>query len=40
MSTSDAGGRTEIISSVSVEVARRQPDGTWLRVIDQPNVLG
>ncbi len=25
MSISDAGGRTEIISSVSVEVARRQP---------------
>ena len=24
----------------TVEVARRQPDGTWLWVIDQPNVLG
>jgi ketosteroid isomerase-like protein len=23
----------------TVEVARRQPDGTWLWVIDQPNVL-
>ncbi len=28
-----AGGAT-------VEVAHRQPDGTWLWVIDQPNVLG
>lgn len=25
---------------VTVEVARRQADGTWLWVIDQPNVLG
>ncbi|MGW5646737.1 YybH family protein [Saccharopolyspora sp. NPDC003752] len=25
---------------VTVEVARRQPDGTWLWVIDQPNLLG
>jgi hypothetical protein len=24
----------------TVEVARRQPDGTWLWAIDQPNVLG
>ena len=24
----------------TVEVARRQADGTWLWVIDQPNVLG
>ncbi len=24
---------------VTVEVARRQPDGTWLWVIDQPNVI-
>jgi hypothetical protein len=24
--------------TVTVEVARRQPDGTWLWVIDQPNV--
>lgn len=29
-----------IISGVSVEVTRQQPDGTWLRIIDQPNVLG
>jgi ketosteroid isomerase-like protein len=25
---------------VTVEVARRQPDGTWLWVIDQPNATG
>ncbi|MFD2767119.1 YybH family protein [Micromonospora eburnea] len=25
---------------VTVEVARRQDDGTWLWVIDQPNLLG
>ena len=24
----------------TVEVARRQPDGTWLWVLDQPNILG
>lgn len=24
----------------TVEVARRQPDGRWLRVLDRPNVLG
>ncbi len=33
-STRLAGG------GATVEVARRQPDGTWLWVIDQPNVLG
>jgi ketosteroid isomerase-like protein len=32
-STRLAGG------GATVEVARRQPDGTWLWVIDQPNVL-
>jgi len=26
--------------NATVEVARRQPDGTWLWVIDQPSVLG
>jgi ketosteroid isomerase-like protein len=26
--------------AVTVEVARRQPDGTWLWVIDQPDVIG
>jgi ketosteroid isomerase-like protein len=25
---------------VTAEVARRQPDGTWLWVLDRPNVLG
>jgi len=25
---------------VTVEVARRQPDGTWLWAIDQPSLLG
>ncbi|MFC9997904.1 YybH family protein [Nocardia sp. NPDC127526] len=25
---------------VTVEVARRQPDGSWLWVIDQPGLLG
>jgi hypothetical protein len=33
-STRLAGG------GATVEVARRQPDGTWLWAIDQPNVLG
>ena len=32
-STTRAGNAT-------VEVARRQPDGAWLWMIDQPNVLG
>ncbi len=32
-STTRAGNAT-------VEVARRQPDGTWLWLIDQPSVLG
>ncbi|OHV89186.1 YybH family protein [Mesorhizobium sp. ORS 3428] len=26
--------------SVTVEIARRQDDGTWLWVIDQPSILG
>lgn len=26
--------------AVTVEVARRQPDGTWLFVVDQPNING
>ncbi|OLF19022.1 YybH family protein [Actinophytocola xanthii] len=26
--------------AVTVEVAHRQPDGTWLWAIDQPNILG
>jgi hypothetical protein len=27
------------VGNATVEVARRQPDGTWLWVIDQPSVL-
>jgi ketosteroid isomerase-like protein len=26
--------------AVTAEVARRQPDGTWLWIIDDPNVVG
>jgi ketosteroid isomerase-like protein len=26
--------------TVTVEVARRQPDGTWLWVLDQPDITG
>ncbi len=28
-----------LTQSATVEVARRQPDGTWLWVIDQPDIL-
>lgn len=31
---------TRFAGGVTVELARRQPDGTWLWVIDQPNILG
>jgi ketosteroid isomerase-like protein len=32
---------TRLLSgSVTAEVARRQPDGTWRWVIDQPNISG
>lgn len=31
---------TRFSGGVTVEVARRQPDGTWLWIIDQPNILG
>lgn len=30
---------TKIPGGATAEVARRQPDGTWLWAIDQPNVL-
>lgn len=33
------GGKLMTMKSATTEVARRQPDGTWLWVIDQPNVL-
>ncbi len=29
-----------LTQSATVEVARRQPDGAWLWVIDQPDILG
>lgn len=32
-------GRPATMSTATVEVARRQQDGTWLWVIDQPNIL-
>jgi ketosteroid isomerase-like protein len=31
---------TRFDGGATAEVARRQPDGTWLWVIDQPRVLG
>jgi ketosteroid isomerase-like protein len=31
---------TRVSTGATVEVARRQPDGSWLWMIDQPNVLG
>lgn len=31
---------TRLPGQVTAEVARRQPDGSWLWLIDQPNVLG
>jgi len=31
---------TRIPTGATAEIARRQPDGTWLWIIDQPNVLG
>ena len=31
---------TRFPGGATVEVARRQPDGTWLWVIDQPSILG
>jgi ketosteroid isomerase-like protein len=33
-STKSPGG------GITTEVARRQPDGTWLWVIDQPDIIG
>jgi len=30
---------TRIPAGATTEVARRQPDGTWLWTIDQPNIL-
>jgi ketosteroid isomerase-like protein len=33
------GGQTTTVRTATVEIARRQPDGTWLWAVDQPNVL-
>jgi uncharacterized protein (TIGR02246 family) len=32
-------GQPTMIRTATVEVARHQPDGTWLWVIDHPNIL-
>lgn len=39
--TSSVGpdGNLMTMKTATTEIARRQPDGTWLWVIDQPNVL-
>jgi uncharacterized protein (TIGR02246 family) len=39
-STTTPEGKTEPMSGKSVEVVRRQPDGTWLMAIDDPNGRG
>lgn len=31
---------TRFNGDATAEIARRQPDGTWLWVVDQPNVIG
>ncbi|HVC38908.1 MAG TPA: nuclear transport factor 2 family protein [Candidatus Dormibacteraeota bacterium] len=33
-------GRPTAVATATSEIARRQSDGSWLWVIDQPNVLG
>ena len=35
----DSDGKPITMKTATTEVARRQSDGTWLWVIDQPNVL-
>jgi uncharacterized protein (TIGR02246 family) len=37
--TTTAAGRTTTVRTATTEIARRQPDGTWLWAVDQPNVL-
>lgn len=32
-------GKLMPVKTATTELARRQPDGTWLWVIDQPNIL-
>jgi uncharacterized protein (TIGR02246 family) len=35
----DPNGQAMTVPAATAEVARRQPNGTWLWLIDQPNVL-
>ncbi|MGH9044257.1 MAG: YybH family protein [Acidimicrobiales bacterium] len=37
--TTDSDGHETSVQGATVEVARRQPDGTWLYVIDRPSVF-
>ncbi|MBY0280310.1 SgcJ/EcaC family oxidoreductase [Candidatus Binatia bacterium] len=37
MTTTGADGKTETSSGKAIEVVRRQPDGSWKYVIDDPN---
>lgn len=37
MTVTDADGKTEASSGKAIEVVRRQPDGTWKFVIDDPS---
>jgi len=39
ISSVDPDGKPITLKTATTEVARRQPDGTWLWIIDQPNVL-
>jgi len=39
ISAPEPNGETKLLRSATAEVARRQPDGTWLWVVDQPNIL-
>ena len=39
ISSVDSDGKPITIKTATTEVARRQPNGTWLWVIDKPNVL-
>jgi ketosteroid isomerase-like protein len=39
ISTPGPNGQPMVMRSATAEIARRQPDGTWLWVVDQPNIL-